>query len=127
MSSTSSSIVTPLDSVSSSVFAVAPELVSVVGTAVVGMAVDGMAVDGADDVVLGVALSDDDSELDVFDDVVFEDVVLDEVVLDDVVAAAPAAAVPVTPDAHAVSDTTDNNEIPAMAALMDDRMMHFSQ
>lgn len=87
--------------------------------------------------MLGVASADDDSELVVvgslvFDDVVFDDVVFDDVVLADVVlavvlAAAPAAAVPLTPDAHAVSDTTDNNEIPAIATLMDDRMMLFSQ
>ncbi|MET0964794.1 MAG: hypothetical protein ABWZ02_00265 [Nakamurella sp.] len=126
MSSTSSSIVTPLESVSSSLVGVAPALISTVG----------LLVDGAADVVLGVASADDDSELVVgsvvldsvvLDSVVFDDVVLAAVVLADVLAAAPAAAVPVTADAHAVSDTTDNNEIPARAALMDDRMMLFSQ
>ncbi|MET0865279.1 MAG: hypothetical protein ABWZ98_13175 [Nakamurella sp.] len=82
-----------------------------------------------DSVVCDDELCDEDSDEVVFDDVVFDDVVFDDVVFDDVevVAAAPAAAVPVTPDAHAVSDTTDKSEIPARAALMDDRMMLFSQ
>ena len=87
ISSTSSSMVTPLDSASSSVVWVPPELISSVG----------LLVDGVDHVVLGV---DNDSVVVAVDSVVSDDVVLDDVVLDDVVAAAPAAAVPVTPDAH---------------------------
>ena len=63
------------------------------------------------------------------DDVVLAVVVLEAVVFvtDELGAAAPAAAVPVTPDAHAVNDAIDRREMPARTALMDERMMLFSQ
>jgi hypothetical protein len=92
MSSTSSSMVTPLDSVSSSVVGVAPELISTAG----------LLVDGADDVVLGV---DDDSEVVVLDSVDSEDVDLE-----DVVGAAPAASDPPCTKRRADSPGWRNHE-----------------
>jgi hypothetical protein len=124
MSSTSSSIVTPLDRVSSSTVATAPESLLVTGTLVD----EGVTAPDDAPVVVGVPLVDEASDEVVFEDVAFDDVVFDDVVLTtDELVAAPAAAVPVTPDAQAVSDTTDKNEIPAMTALMDDRMTLLSQ